>query len=236
MVTPHRRRCSVGRQACRIRPRDSPRTIKMLDLVDVVAGGDGFSGRRDRGHRSEQRPDKRYAARACAGREGLHRRRPQVSSCRDTAAGGWRFHSRRAFGRRCKPIPPGIPLTSSVRRPIRRPATSGRCGVIHARRTDPRTELGGVEYGSPGHALLYLPSNNGVTFDLAAIRRANPGCKLLRFRAMAGNTETASEKGAPCMPTFGCWSMVKCVFGVGRSMAITVYFPWWFPLTRTTAS
>ena len=42
--------------------REIPRrTIKVLDLVDVVAGGDGFSGRRGRGHRSQQWPDSRYA-------------------------------------------------------------------------------------------------------------------------------------------------------------------------------
>ena len=35
------------------------RTIKTFDLVDVVAGGDGFSGRRERGHRSDLRPAKR---------------------------------------------------------------------------------------------------------------------------------------------------------------------------------
>jgi hypothetical protein len=57
------------------------------------------------------------------------------------------------------------------------------------------TELDGTDYASSGHGLLFLHANKGITFDLEAIRRANPGCKLLRFRAAAGNTETGSEKG-----------------------------------------
>ena len=57
------------------------------------------------------------------------------------------------------------------------------------------TELGGIDYASSGHGLLFMPANKGITFDLEAIRRANPGYKLLRFRAVAGNTEPASEQG-----------------------------------------
>ena len=55
------------------------------------------------------------------------------------------------------------------------------------------TELGGVDYAVPGHGLISLHANSGITFDLEAIRRANPSSKLLRFRAMAGNTEPLSE-------------------------------------------
>jgi hypothetical protein len=46
--------------------------------------------------------------------------------------------------------------------------------------------LGGVDYSSPGHGMIALHTNKGITFDLDAIRRANPGYKLLRFRAVAG--------------------------------------------------
>ena len=48
-----------------------------------------------------------------------------------------------------------------------------------------------------GHGALFLHANKGVTFDLEAIRRAYSDYKLLRFRAAAGNTETASERGRP---------------------------------------
>ena len=56
------------------------------------------------------------------------------------------------------------------------------------------TELGGIDYSSPGHGLLFMHANKAITFDLGAIRRANPDCKLLRFRAVAGNTEWIFQK------------------------------------------
>ena len=59
------------------------------------------------------------------------------------------------------------------------------------------TELGGIDYALPGHRGLLLHANKGITFDLQAIRRANPGWRLARFRAVAGNTEAASAKGEP---------------------------------------
>jgi hypothetical protein len=58
------------------------------------------------------------------------------------------------------------------------------------------TKLGDVDYAWPGHGGLFLHANKAITFDLQAIRQANRYCKLLRFRAVAGNTETVSEKGA----------------------------------------
>ena len=36
-------------------------------------------------------------------------------------------------------------------------------------------ELSGTDYDSPGHAMIELHANKGITFDLEAIRRANPG-------------------------------------------------------------
>ena len=73
-------------------------------------------------------------------------------------------------------------------------------GVIFTADGDPprlRTELGGVDYASSGHGLLFMHANNGITFSLDAIRRANPDYKLVRFRATAGNTEAAAEQGPP---------------------------------------
>jgi hypothetical protein len=56
-----------------------------------------------------------------------------------------------------------------------------------------RTELSGVDYASPGHGLIFLHANKGITFDLEAMRRANPDWRLGRFLAVAGNSEVASE-------------------------------------------
>ena len=53
---------------------------------------------------------------------------------------------------------------------------------------DDPTRIDDVDDASPGHGLIYLNGNSAVTFDLEAVRRASPGCKLLRFRATAANT------------------------------------------------
>ena len=55
--------------------------------------------------------------------------------------------------------------------------------------------MDGVDYASSGHGLLFMHANKGITFDLNAVRQANPGWKPVRFRAIAGNTETGSAQG-----------------------------------------
>lgn len=80
----------------------------------------------------------------------------------------------------------------------------------------PKTVWGGVDYASSGHGLLSMPANKGITFDLDAIRRANPGWRVLRFRAVAGNAdpgetvpaqpETASAK--PKTASADLWVLV----------------------------
>ncbi|MFP6873895.1 MAG: DUF1553 domain-containing protein [Verrucomicrobiales bacterium] len=47
------------------------------------------------------------------------------------------------------------------------------------------TQWGGVDYGKAGHSMIGLHANAGITFDLAAIRKAT-GIIELRLRAMAG--------------------------------------------------
>jgi hypothetical protein len=76
-------------------------------------------------------------------------------------------------------------------------ATENKTGglVFAGKEGDNSSELGGVEYNSPAHGMIAMHANKGVTFDLDAIRRANPGWRLLRFRGVAGNAEIASERG-----------------------------------------
>jgi hypothetical protein len=62
-------------------------------------------------------------------------------------------------------------------------------GAIPDPHNEHMTSAGGVDYASAGHGLVFLHANNAVTFDLGAIRQANPSSKLLRFRATAANTE-----------------------------------------------
>ena len=55
------------------------------------------------------------------------------------------------------------------------------------------TILGGVDYSVRPHGLLFVHANAGITFDLEAIRQANPDRKLKRFLAVAANTEIYSR-------------------------------------------
>jgi hypothetical protein len=48
--------------------------------------------------------------------------------------------------------------------------------------------LGKVDYGAAGHGLLLMHSSKGLTLDLDAVRRLYPGARLARFRAVLGNT------------------------------------------------
>lgn len=54
--------------------------------------------------------------------------------------------------------------------------------------------LGGVDYSGKPHSVLCMPTNKGITFDLKAIRHANPNLEIINFTAVAGNTETRSDK------------------------------------------
>ena len=172
--------------------REIPKlTVKTLDLVDVVAGGNGFSGRRGRGINptTGRSADAQPIPRALNGDHQYHR----VESL---------------------PFVDGVFIPEGSKGPVQIDSaghtfddfgktTNECCGLVWAGGpiafVDPRevvpAELGGVDYASPGHGVLALLNNMGVTFDLEAMRRANPGCKLLRFRAMGGNPETSSQQG-----------------------------------------
>ncbi len=48
------------------------------------------------------------------------------------------------------------------------------------------SKLGDVDYAAPGHTMIGLHANKLITFDLAAIRAANPAFPAFRFHAVAG--------------------------------------------------
>jgi hypothetical protein len=163
-------------------------SVKTLDLVDVVAGGNGFSANRNRGidPRSGRVMDTLVTA-----------PNPMVSDNK--------YHRVDAV-----PLVDGVFIPNGGATPVQLDSAGHRFDGFAA--TDNKTsdylwaggpfggnstELGGVNYASSGHGLLAMHANKGITFDLDAIRRANPGWKLLRFLATAGNTETASERGTP---------------------------------------
>jgi hypothetical protein len=167
------------------------RTMKVFDLVDAVAGGDGFSGRRGRGidattgQTSRAQPDPPYLKGDSKYHrvEGLpfvdgvfvpdgNRDAVQISSTGMTFDGF-------------------LPTDNNTFGHI----WSG--GSVAFPRHDsyfPPTALGGVDYAAGDHCLLYMHANSAITFDLEAIRRANPGSHVVRFRAVAGNAEIESQR------------------------------------------
>jgi hypothetical protein len=199
--------------------REIPKpVIKRFDLADLVAGGDGHSNRRGRGIcpvngqatdsalGSPKNTDANDVGRFRLTSDGKYHRveasplidgvfipysRPdgvQVDSaghrfsefttvCNTTAGNVW------AGGT--------IPVLSSSMPPT----IAARLPFVPPSQTLVPTKLKSVDFATPPHALIFLSANAGVTFDLEAIRRANPGCRLLRFLATAGNTEIASEDG-----------------------------------------
>ena len=166
---------------------------KRFDLVDVVAGGNGFSSRRGMGidptsgqvsdkDRQWQAPPNEYLI----GDGKYHRvdKRPFVDG---------------VF------IPDGsngpVQVDSAGHTFASFPNTKNEtAGFLWAGGTIPnsspfaatRTDLGGIDYATTGHGLLMLHANKGITFDLQAIRRANPDWRPTRFRATAGITSDAS--------------------------------------------
>jgi hypothetical protein len=185
------------------------RTIRSLDLVDVVAGGDGFSGRRNHGidvtngRPTDMLPKDPNTEFVGDGKYHHVEELPFVDGVfiPDGRLGPTRIDSAgHIFG--------DFPVTCN-----RTGAPIWAAGTIPAvqfpnRQIRVRTTLGDTDYASSGHGLLFMPGNQGITFDLDAIRRANPGHKLVRFRAVTGNTEDVSGKGYPNPLFADVWVLV----------------------------
>jgi hypothetical protein len=56
------------------------------------------------------------------------------------------------------------------------------------------TTLENVDYAQGTHGLLHIHSNAGLTLDLTAIRRLHPGTSISRFRCIAGNSFITTVK------------------------------------------
>ncbi len=164
-------------------------STKTLDLADIVAGGNGFSCHRDAG---------------IDPRNGLLTHTPATQGI--FLEGDRKYHHIKA-----SPFIDGVFIPDG-RVPLVQIDSAGHtfgkfhnygnatAGPIWVPGTHPntiRTELGGIDYATPGHAALIMHSNVGLTFDLRAIRQANPTCKFVQFRALTGNTEISSQTGSP---------------------------------------
>lgn len=177
--------------------RRMPRqTVKSFDLLDGTAGGSGRANRRD------------WGVDPATGRF--------VDQAITTEIVGDRKYHRVDFS----PFLDGVFIPDGSAGPVQVDSAGHTCDEFpHTTNSSPgslwvggripnrlATVLGGVNYSDADHAALFLHANEGITFNLDAIRRANPGCKLIRFRAAAGNTETASSEGEPGLADF--WVLV----------------------------
>jgi hypothetical protein len=180
----------VAESARFVRQMPKP-SVTTLDLVDMVAGGDGHSSRRGRGIDPTT---------------GLTN---NVQPENVNAQGDYKYH--RVAG---SPLVDGIFIPDGSKGPVQIDSaghtfpdcpTTDNCSWAYvwaggelppAIGSRMSAKLAGVDYTATEHSLLVIHSNKGITFDLAAVRRSNPGCEVLRFRATAGNVEAESEKGA----------------------------------------
>jgi len=173
----------------------SKATIKSFDLVDVVSGGNGFSGRRYGG--------------IDASTGGVINTRPEPITT--WINGDQKYHRVESL-----PLVDGVFIPNGQAGKVQVdsgghffadfPKTDNKTvfniwagGVLPMDNLHPSmTVLDGGDYTRPGHGVLFLHANKGITFNLEAIRKANPAWKPIRFCAVAGNTERDSEeKGLP---------------------------------------
>jgi hypothetical protein len=164
-------------------------SIKTLDLVDVVAGGNGFAGRRDRGIDPTNGRIVNAMNQASSPLQGdgqYHRvtGMPFVDGVFIPDGGNGAVqvdsagHVFAGFGRTENSTWQFIWAGGNMLRPPY------------------PTKTWNVDYASPGHGLVFLHANNAITFDLDAIRRANSTHKLIRFCAGAANMQTIADRTA----------------------------------------
>ena len=208
---------------------------KIFDLVDAISGGNGFTGRRGFGIR----PITDYSP------EPAESPKPDQPWC---IWGDYKYH------RYMERFIDGMFIPDGSKGPVQvdsvghtfadfpKTANSTSCdfwagGIVPTDEPQtPRSKIGGVDYALHGHGVLFMHANKGITFDLAAIRRANPDCSVVRFLAVTGNAEPATEQGPRFAPMFGCWSMVRSVSTAGRSIMTVAHYRWPFRFARMTVS
>lgn len=170
--------------------RAMPRDVPPLDLVDLIAGGDGMGSKSGVG--IDAATGRVRETKAVTVRRGDHRYR-RVADHRVLEG---------CF------IPDGRMPVDSAGHPFTFPATSlFSYGLIWAGPNIPwEGELPIVtrlpqNAGTPTSRVLVMHSNNGVTLNLDAVRALHTGVRITGFRARVGNSYRPAEPGAsPAKP------------------------------------
>ena len=175
-------------------PMKRDEQIKKFDLVDVVAGGNGYSGKRGVGID----PTNGRSVTECPFR---------------TFHGDGRYH--RVEGRQLIDgvfIPRGHEEGDQVDSAghvftefLDTDAFSSGCIWAGRGTSCPppyphRLALQGIDCGSPDAGFLFMHANKGITFDLKAIRQANSGWTPRRFLAVAGISEGDAATASKSLP------------------------------------
>ena len=233
VITADNGRVTVGRLSARSADfvRSIPQTkYKTLDLVDIVAGGDGFSARRNlgidptNGRSVSLTPE---VLESCAWFAGDGKCHPVEShpfvDCvfvPDGQAGPVRVdsadHTFAGFPDTCNATWKHIWAVGDGH--IKLPFTA---------------VLEDVDYAASPHGQLFMHANSGITFDLQAIRRAMPDAKLLRFIATAGSSSKAIYDERNVLVISDIWVLVdgrvrferRGVDGYGYSGVFRVSIP-----------
>ncbi len=181
--------------------------IKSLDLVDIVAGGDGCGRRRNLG----VDPENGHVILA-----------PSTDYSRFGAwlHGDGEYHrtvDRPLIDGVAIPAPGSVQLDSAGHIFEDFPKTNGKAyGPVWAGGSVPQvpghpvlrsTFDGTLDYADEPHGLIGMIPNKLITFDLEAIRRVHPGKLLAVFARSSASRSRSARRGSPGWPTPGCSSM-----------------------------
>jgi len=162
--------------------------VRVLDLVDAVAGGDGTTGRRNAGIDPQT---------------GKWQNTPFDDDIDWTRTGDAEFH----LIDRCPLVAgtfiPGLQGDASQLDPAGHTFTqltvseafsygqtwAGGYVPVPGAQPELNTIIDGVNYAAPSRGLVRMHANSGLCFDLAEMRRRNPGLTTTRFRTGVSNRE-----------------------------------------------
>ncbi len=187
--------------------------VRVIDLVDIVAGGDGTGDRRNAGIDPQT---------------GLWSDMPPRSADW-TVLGDGRLHSVSRCPLVAGVVIPAVQGTPTELDPIGHrfdgltvsncssygPIWGGGYVPVPGAQPELDTLIDGVNYAAPSRGLVRMHANSGLCLDLAEMRRRHPGMTTTRFRTGVSNREaTRRSPGEPLADLYA--SVDLWVFVDGR--------------------